>query len=448
LEELEQENIMLRQENQKTHGKENQEPTQNLLRYVAYAAKIASSLPPTNFARSCYEERFPKEIDTVDQLISGEFEPALLRSYKYITDLLLNISSLPLDEPSMNQITPTPTQNTNQSYYMQGTHQTFATRDTVNTNSNVLTKNSHVCEKQPEAKKSSQRVNNREPSVDYISEKRQPSQEAVDNSFQENGLESSERAFSSLRNNQRVQDGYNSHKGNKKSDFEQFKTALQKIVNPREEHALKSGKSQKGHARHYSTIGGSSNRPGVDSYRLEQGRNHHSNMKKESSYRDAKSIGLSSYLDDDFSQSGYRLRGNESRGVKMDESSERQHGGGTHKRNLTREDNQSRVKYEETEGNLETENYQEELIRYEREPQQQQQQQKSQSKKRMKDLRGGSRGDSSYREVRDILEEDRPRYEDKRQANYSVSSTHRHQGKSAGNVNGKNFLKRNFIYDS
>jgi len=433
LEELEQENIMLRTENQKNHEKENQEPTQNLLRYVAYVSKIASSLPSTNFARSCYEERFPKEIDTVDQLISGEFEPVLLRSYKYITDLLLNISSLPLDEPSMNPITPTPTHHTNQSYHM---YQTFNTRDTVNTNSNVMTKNSHVYEKQPEGKKSSQRVNNREPSVDYISEKRQPSPEAVDNSFQENGLESSERAFSSLRNNQRVQDGYNSHKGNKKNDFEQFKTALQKIVNPREEYALKSSKSQKGHARHYSTIGGTSNRPG-DSYRLEQGRNHHSHIKKESSYRDAKSIGLSSYLDDDFSQSGYRLRGNESRGVKMDESSERQ--GGNQKRNLTREENQSRIRYEETEGNMETE--QEELIRYEREREPQQQ---SKSKKRMKDLRGGSRGDSSYREVREILEEDRPRYEDRRQANYSVSSTHRHtqggQGKIA--ANGKRFICR------
>lgn len=65
-------------------------------------------MPGSNFARSCFEERFPKDMNTAELLESGELEGILLKSFKYITDLLINLNSLATEENNYERPPETP----------------------------------------------------------------------------------------------------------------------------------------------------------------------------------------------------------------------------------------------------------------------------------------------------------------------------------------------------
>jgi len=227
LKEVEEENLKLLKdkEREKSRSKYFQEPSQNLLKYINYITKLVSSMPHSNSIRNYFEERFPRNVDICEQLISGQFQPVLLSAFKYITDLLVNLSPGSQGRESLQS----PKQNANN--YGHFGHQN-------------------------DSRKASAPFQ-REFSDESFSH-RQPSQEDRDYS-PDNRYENSPIATSSLRIHKVPNDQNSPHRKKGSQGFEQFKSAFQKIAHEESFSCHQSPQSQKQITKQYSSLAEANN---------------------------------------------------------------------------------------------------------------------------------------------------------------------------------------------
>lgn len=65
----------------------------SIVKYGKYIRKLVDSVDRNHFTFCCFEERFSKNADFFGALQSGDSVGLLLKAFKYITDLLININS-------------------------------------------------------------------------------------------------------------------------------------------------------------------------------------------------------------------------------------------------------------------------------------------------------------------------------------------------------------------
>jgi len=65
-----------------------------LLKYTTYIYQLIGALDKGHFASCCFEERFSKDVNLNQLVYSDDQSTVLLQAFKYITDLLINISTI------------------------------------------------------------------------------------------------------------------------------------------------------------------------------------------------------------------------------------------------------------------------------------------------------------------------------------------------------------------
>ena len=261
MQELEEENkALLQHKKQSNIKKSSQNRDQSLPTYFNYISKLISSISKSSFARNCFEERFAS-LNVIELIEHSQFEPVLLKAFKYITDLLININSIFTEEDN-----PKPIKS--------------------------ITYSNHVYSENHPSHGSRHQIPRE---VDEDSPiKRKPYQES------HGDISPSSTEVTPMIKHGRSREEYTVHKNSRRpSESEQYKHALHKIVAPFEEPQIHK-KSTKHHSRNYSSIIGSGTRV-HDSYIVEDERMMN-NVRKEPPHGDSKQQGPS-YLEvsDDYS---------------------------------------------------------------------------------------------------------------------------------------------------
>ena len=207
MQELEEENkALLQHKKQANLKKSSQNRDQSLSTYFNYISKLISSVSKSNFARNCYEERFAS-LNVIELLEQSQFEVVLLKAFKYITDLLININSVSIEEANSK-----PSKSTMYSSHVHSENHSF-----------------HQIPRE-------------------VHEDSLIKRQAYQDNREENSPGSTE--VTPMINNR--EEEYTVHKRSRRpSESEQYKHALHKIVAPFEEPHKKSSKR---HSRNYSSI--------------------------------------------------------------------------------------------------------------------------------------------------------------------------------------------------
>lgn len=69
------------------------EANQNLIKYSNYILNSVTSFPENHYIRTCFDERYTSPFEVHKNLNMKDYASLLLKSFKYISDLLMNVEN-------------------------------------------------------------------------------------------------------------------------------------------------------------------------------------------------------------------------------------------------------------------------------------------------------------------------------------------------------------------
>jgi len=76
-----------------------EETNQAITKYATFTLDTVNRYPINHYIRSCFDERFSGSADLHRHLNEKDYATLLIKSYKYINDLIYNITATPVPEP-------------------------------------------------------------------------------------------------------------------------------------------------------------------------------------------------------------------------------------------------------------------------------------------------------------------------------------------------------------